>query len=184
MPPRRSLTRQPRRVLCLCTSYHCGDQEYVTPDGTYHAGVEVIPKTRATHQRADFRNNRAEAEPSHTPSHSYEYETSRSSAQDELIISLKQLELASTPSPSRHSKSLHQRDHHLSTNTTNDYPSSHASPSRQQDTSTHAADNPPINPPQESTKTCSAAVLAQASGVTVLDCGGSLFDHLLLLVKI
>lgn len=105
MPPRKSLTNQPHRVVCMCTAYECRDQEYSDSNGVNHPGVEVLPETKAAHERADFRENFGKT--SHSPSHLDPH--SLGTAHDNLLLPLRQLHIASAPHSLNNSQSA---DHH------------------------------------------------------------------------
>ncbi|EGF97992.1 uncharacterized protein MELLADRAFT_69636 [Melampsora larici-populina 98AG31] len=159
MPQRQTPTNQSHRVVCLCTSYECGDQEYADANGVYHPGVEVLPETRDAHQRADFRNDYVKS-PDNTTS--YSRQASIDSAQEDLLSPLRLLHIASAPSPSPDS---HQLDDQ---NQTTEDVSTLALPveSSTDDVTNHSPQRSESNP----AKTCSQAVLAKSSGHKVFDC--------------
>ncbi|EGG07412.1 uncharacterized protein MELLADRAFT_105982 [Melampsora larici-populina 98AG31] len=149
-------THQPHQVVCVCKAYECGDQEYPDTNGIYHPGVEVLPETRAAHQRADRRNNLLE--PTNNISHSIQGSTP--SAQDDLLLTLNQLQIGSPPSSSQD----HQIHHETTTDIDENCPQEHNSPSTHNldSLSTHTARQPTATS-QSPSKECSKAVLAKAS---------------------
>ncbi|EGF97337.1 uncharacterized protein MELLADRAFT_114421 [Melampsora larici-populina 98AG31] len=167
MPPRQHQTRQAHRVVCTCVAYECSQQQYPDANGTYHPGVEVLPETRAAHQRADFRNSLPKSP--RTPGHSNE--SSINLAQDNLLSPLRQLRITSSPSTPRN-------DQHVDDELTHGRSSIHHSSQPDEETSSQAAEvESPTIPAtdslpksQKSTKTCSEAALAKSSGQTVFDC--------------
>ncbi|EGG05995.1 uncharacterized protein MELLADRAFT_107057 [Melampsora larici-populina 98AG31] len=156
MPLRQKKTNQAHWVVCLCTAYECCSQSYADANGRHHRGVEVSPETRITHKHADFRNKLLKSPPQ-TPEQPIQASTSL--AQDALLSPLRQLHLATTPSPSH--------SHH-----------SDQDPLVQHDPSVNP-DSPRQSPAQRasrksqspSTQTCFEATLAKASGQQVFGCG-------------
>lgn len=162
MPQRRTQTSQAHQGVCLCTSYECGDQEYADANGVYHPGVEVLPETRAAHQRSDFRNDYSKSSNT-TSTSAHSHQASSDITQEHLLSPFRLLHIASAPSPSLdRNQEAHNR-------------------SREEDASRLASqvesptDNVTNQSPQRSNpnpdKTCSQAVLAKSSGHKVFDCG-------------
>lgn len=170
MPPRRTQSNQPHRVVCLCSAFECGVQVYPDANGVYQPGVEVLPETRAAHEHADFKESlmKAKDNPKTPPI---------SSAQDALLSPLRKLHLATTPSPSPNRRSGQQLYNKSSTELDGDYlkevnltPEGH-----QHSPETPLSQSTPPQTPSQSIKTCSNTVLAKETGHQVFDCGTCCF---------
>lgn len=171
MPQRQKKTNQSHRVVCLCTSYECSDQVYADAEGLYHPGVEVLPETHQTHERADFRNNLLKSP--RTPDHHVQPLTS--AVQDALLSPLRQLHLATSPSPIRSHQSDQDpfvqpelpADIEDNQSVDNDH-SPPADPDSPIEFTTQRTSRKSQTAP---TKTCSTSILAKESGQRVFDCG-------------
>ncbi|EGG01314.1 uncharacterized protein MELLADRAFT_67198 [Melampsora larici-populina 98AG31] len=168
MPPRQK-KNQAHRVVCLCQAYECSEQVYADANGLSHPGVEVSPETRLAHQQADFRNSLIN--PPHTPDNSNE--PSMSSVQEALLSPLRKLHLDTTPSPirRRQSNTNQEPQNESSSNIDNNAQDAFTSSGPTDSPITSTNQTNPVNSQPISTKTCSTAVLAKASGQQVFDCG-------------
>lgn len=168
IPARHNQHKQPHRVVCLCKDYECRHQVYPDTNGVSHPGVEVLPETRAAHQRADVRNNLVNS--ARTASNSVP--ASPLSAHDSLISDLQQLNIISAPDLSNN-QLHHQMESDVSSpvNQDTNFQGNSSEAFQIESPNLPAPNVSSQDPKTTSTKTCSKAELARISGQQVFDCG-------------
>lgn len=182
MAPRQKQAGRVRRIVCRCKAFNCSSGVYLDAYGEQKVGVELTRQAYEAHQRGELRNQAQEALVSST-SLNFEgpsLQPSRGSDQNDLVTSLAQISLQSSP--------RRQSGNRLNVNGSSDPQQQHlvvANPLRGSGEPSNHNPRPALLNPNHSasleeeeeipSRTCPAAVVAKSEGVKTHDCSKSFF---------